>query len=293
MTDQERPDDVPEFDDPAYDALRELLASARVTEPVPDDVVARLDGTLAALTADRRDGAGPSVDQPVVVPLRRRARWAPRLLAAAAAVVVLGGGGIGIAQMLGNEGSDLTTSGSADSPTTESDDSGDFGPAPTAPEAEGPQDLDLDRLVDQSSKLLNSKGVPRFTAAGFAREVAAFSTRDLTRLMSATAATKGTDTQSENGPPALGPATGTTPTPTDGTLSGGAPQEFGKGGSYSYRAAKAACPGPVGIGAILVPVLYDGAPAALAVYPVTGDTQLYEAWTCDGRTRLDARVIER
>lgn len=63
------------------DAVRRRLAEARHTDPVPADVAARLDATLADLVADRAAVAE-------VVPLRRR-RW-PAVLAAAAAVTALG-----------------------------------------------------------------------------------------------------------------------------------------------------------------------------------------------------------
>lgn len=63
------------------EAVRRRLAEARHTDPVPAEVAARLEMTLAGLVAER--GAGAEV-----VPLRRR-RW-PAVLAAAAAVTALG-----------------------------------------------------------------------------------------------------------------------------------------------------------------------------------------------------------
>ena len=69
-------------------ALRKALAEVRVDEPVPDDVVARLDARLAELREERRTTGGASV-----VPLHaHRRRTATRLLVAAAAIVV---GGVG------------------------------------------------------------------------------------------------------------------------------------------------------------------------------------------------------
>src|SRR6476660_3539030 len=69
-------------------AVRDALAGLRVDEPVPDDVSARLDATLAELREERRTaGVG------AVVPLHvHRRRTATRLLVAAAAIVV---GGVG------------------------------------------------------------------------------------------------------------------------------------------------------------------------------------------------------
>lgn len=84
--------------------LRGLLAEARVTEPVPADVAARLDATLGELVAARADAAatGPSG---IVVDLaaRRRRRRAAGLLGAAAAVTVLG---FGVSTFVSGDGSD-------------------------------------------------------------------------------------------------------------------------------------------------------------------------------------------
>ncbi|GAA1951758.1 hypothetical protein GCM10009798_08760 [Nocardioides panacihumi] len=73
-------------DTPDEELVRRLLADARHDEPVPADVVARLDGVLADLAAEGRPAE--------VTPLRRRhdprrRRWAAGLVAAA--VVVVGG----------------------------------------------------------------------------------------------------------------------------------------------------------------------------------------------------------
>lgn len=74
-----------------------LLRAARAEEPMPDDVVARLDATLADLVADRSaDGEASNV-----VPLRPRRRRTA-LLAAAAAVIAVGVGG----SLLGQGGDD-------------------------------------------------------------------------------------------------------------------------------------------------------------------------------------------
>ncbi|HET7682598.1 MAG TPA: hypothetical protein VFK34_02890 [Marmoricola sp.] len=99
MTDAE-----PDFDDRSHEELRALLASARVEDPVPDDVAARLDETLAGL---RRGEAG-------VVPPRRR--LAPRLLLAAAALALVGGVGTVFLQGPGaGGGSDTMTAQQAES----------------------------------------------------------------------------------------------------------------------------------------------------------------------------------
>lgn len=283
----------PRFDDPGYDDLRALLADARADGPVPADVVARLDETLAALTADRRTQPVSDAAAANVVPLRRRSRLAPRLLAAAAAVVVVGAGGVGLAQVLSTQnGSDLGTAESADAPVVADG----FGPA--APEAEAPRDQafdDQDGLVALTKRLSNTKTVPRFTTTGFAREAAAFSSQDLALAWGGTlGSTADRDEVTENSP-----RTPTSPSPTTelqrgsggGTAGGSSPATGSP--QTGYTAAKAACPGPVRTEATVLPVLYDGRPAALAVYPVTDGTQLVEAWSCDGTTLLASTVVPR
>ncbi len=110
-------------DDPALSpaeeaAVRARLAEARHTDPVPDHVVARLDGVLADLaaertpdrTADRREQDDASL-APVVPLASRRRRALSTGLVAAAAVVALG---VALPQVLDSTGgSDSASSGSA------------------------------------------------------------------------------------------------------------------------------------------------------------------------------------
>jgi hypothetical protein len=71
------------------DAVRRALRAARHDAPLPDDVAARLEATLAGLVAERAAAEpGPAAASATVVPLRRR-RW-PAYLAAAAAVTAIG-----------------------------------------------------------------------------------------------------------------------------------------------------------------------------------------------------------
>ncbi|MCW2736347.1 hypothetical protein, partial [Nocardioides sp.] len=74
---------------PEQDAVRGLLADARHDGPVPPEVVARLDETLASLVSER--GEAPltgNAPAPVVDLGARRRRAAGIGLLAAAAVVV-------------------------------------------------------------------------------------------------------------------------------------------------------------------------------------------------------------
>lgn len=109
--------DDPRLSPEQEDDVRRLLAQARHTDPVPDDVADRLDRVLADLATEPAREA-------TVVRLADRRRRAARMLVAAAAVVVAG---VGVAQVVGqgSEGesasSDAADSG-AEAPAAQSDD---------------------------------------------------------------------------------------------------------------------------------------------------------------------------
>lgn len=118
--------------------LRRLLADARHTAPMPDDVVGRLDEVLARLAEEEPVVPPRSEPDPVVVALdasRRRTtrrRVAGGLLAAAALVV----GGVTIPQLL--DGTLNATSDSADS-AAEGSASDPDGKAPGGEQQEAPE----------------------------------------------------------------------------------------------------------------------------------------------------------
>jgi hypothetical protein len=95
--------------------IRHLLAEARHTEPMPADVVDRLDRVLTGLNRERSERSGrDAVPAGAVVDLAaRRRRTAANLLVAAAAVVAVG---VGLSQVpgLGGNGADSPTAVSAD-----------------------------------------------------------------------------------------------------------------------------------------------------------------------------------
>lgn len=101
-------------------AVRARLADARHDEPVPDDVAAWLDATLAELVADRagRGVGAEATSTGRVVPLRSRRRKVTAGLLVAATVVVVGGvvGG----QILGDQGLSGAGGSSETSATSES-----------------------------------------------------------------------------------------------------------------------------------------------------------------------------
>src|SRR6478735_3216643 len=117
---------------PAEEQVRRLLADARHTEPMPDDVAARLDGVLADLRDEPAPRRTPSVSDLATARRRRNARtW---LVAAAAAVAI----GIGINQLdlSVSSNDDAGSASSADQPQSEVD-GGDVAASPSAsaPEA--------------------------------------------------------------------------------------------------------------------------------------------------------------
>ncbi len=109
MTDE--PDDLQA--DPDAEAVRRLLADARHTDPMPADVVDRMDAVLTDLAASPAESGEPA-DAPVasvVVSLAaQRRRRAVGLLVAAAAIVV---GGVVVAQHpFGSDSQETASAGS-------------------------------------------------------------------------------------------------------------------------------------------------------------------------------------
>jgi len=259
--------DDPDFDDPAFDEVRALLADARVTEPVPASVIARLDDTLASLQAER-PGTVPA--DPVVVPLRRR--FAP-LIVAAAAVVVVAAGGLGISR-LAQDGSGSSNSsadsaaGSASSlastppPASGAKSAAPSGgvPAPQAPAIAGEEALAL----------------PSIRSTEFAQDAA-----QVMRSLAADTATQGQldssqGTQDTNGSLQAPPVTAS-------------PR---RSSAYDSRAV-AACAGPSIPDAVVVPARLDGSLVALVFRAPTATDQQVDAWSCDGTTLLTSASVPR
>lgn len=93
MTDSPDPAESPEIEE-----VRRLLADARHTEPMPDDVVARMDDVIAGLRDTPAEHPAAAVEADNVVPLAvHRRRRAAGMLVAAAAIVV---GGVVVAENL-------------------------------------------------------------------------------------------------------------------------------------------------------------------------------------------------
>lgn len=97
-------EELPDLTPAETERVRRLLADAKHTDPVPADVAARLDRTLATLSEERES-------QKVVTLASRRRRRVTQLLVAAAAAVVVG---IGVGQVVSGTGSGSDMSTSAD-----------------------------------------------------------------------------------------------------------------------------------------------------------------------------------
>ncbi len=126
MSDQHEPDPTRDLTPDEESRVRRMLADARHTDPMPGDVVARLDRVLAGLAEEPAREAA-------VVRLADRRRRATRLLVAAAAVVVIGFGSSQVIGGLGGASMDAMT-GADEEPAAESAE--DHGAAGADPDAE-------------------------------------------------------------------------------------------------------------------------------------------------------------
>lgn len=124
MSDSLDPDLAPGTDE---EQVRQLLAAARHTEPIPEDVAARIDAALVGLTLEPAEDGDAPEEVPDLATVRRR-RTARNLLVAAAAVVAVG---IGLGQLDLN----LTSDDSADSGSSTADSA--FESAGSTPKQEG------------------------------------------------------------------------------------------------------------------------------------------------------------
>jgi hypothetical protein len=100
---------------PEQEEVRRLLAEARHVDPMPDDVVDRLDQVLAGLATESGDDRVAAPAASVVSLASRRRHRAKTALVAAAAVVAVG---IGLGQVIGDGvggggGADSTAASSA------------------------------------------------------------------------------------------------------------------------------------------------------------------------------------
>ena len=266
--------DRPEIDPGQEARVRALLGEVGAEhEPIPDDVSARLEDTLAMLRAERVRPEEPSgetdpdeSDQPGVVPLRRK--WLPRAAGAAAAVIVLGVGGLAAVRL----GTDSTSQDSAAQGGVASD---------TAPSSQGPSESPVPstgsgatpgskaRSLRESADALLA--LPAVTRATFDTDVAGLLRTDTSLT---TPAERAADQSGVDAGAGSGSTSETTPQP--------------RGEALLARE----CPGPtVSDGAVANPVRLDGVLSVLLVHPAKDGEQLVEAWTCAGDRRLDSTQL--
>lgn len=274
----DEPDDAAGLDadgDAHGDAhIRELLAelgSGPDGRPMPPEVAARLDDTLARLVAERAStGEGPDEEEAAagtVVPLRRR--WLPRATAAAAAVIIVGAGGVTAANLgvFGNGASMSSDSGgSADSQVAES--------APDAsPTSPGQGDDAAGR------EATGAVALPRISSGSFASDVTSL----LHRRTAVNEPGHSPSTSSEAGSDAPGDATGKSRDLVTPEAAKRAPRD---------APVSRSCPGPaITDGAVPNPIRYDGQLAVLVIHPQRDGRQLVEAWSCSGDRRLAGTTI--
>lgn len=149
--------------------VRRLLAEARHTEPMPDHVVARLDGVLADLARERADAdrRAELPTAPADLAGARRRRTVRNLLVAAAAVVAVG---------VGLNEADLTVSGGGEDAATSSTSDG-IGPdsaagrqGAAAAEADQPE-ATVPSAADDGDYFLRDQEPVRLTSERFGPQV--------------------------------------------------------------------------------------------------------------------------
>ena len=260
MSDLHGPSDDAASPDREHPDIRALLAGLGAHEPLPGDVAARLDETLAGLVVERHGSGDRDTDGRVVVPAvlpldrpaARRRRWAPRLLAAATVAAIVGGIGIGIAQLPGGSGG----SGGANSAGSAAESGG--GNADKTTSAQGPA---------------AAVAVPRLSTKHFRA--------DARRLLAAESTLGRFDSNK---------AEVRQPKPKPSTEAGGT-------GSSPHDLADllAACGKRPGLptGARAVPVRLDGQPATVVLRPRSHGVVQVTAYVCSGERVLATTTVPR
>ncbi|HEX4189438.1 MAG TPA: hypothetical protein VHZ06_00475 [Marmoricola sp.] len=262
--------------------IRALLAGAKESGPTPAEVVARLDATLADLTAGRRRGLPeePATAEPVV-PLRRRSHAPQRLLVAAAAVLVVAGAGVGITKAL-EHGTNQAASSSASAtdrgvhaavPETQPSGVGGTGGSTATSTAGG--------AGSDDAAGSDGRPLPALTRADFGEGVATLVAGKNLSLNSLDATKSGSAVRGAVPAPSA-------PVPNASTPGTFAPKTLD---AAPKSAPTAACVGPTGTGGDLEPITLDGAPAVLVIHPVVDHHRLVEAWSCDGSTVLASTTL--
>ena len=225
--------------------IRRLLADARHTEPVPDDVADRLDKVLADLRAEQAPSAAASPAPSPVPPVTdlaaaRRRRRARTWLVAAAAVVAVG---IGVDQLAQHDAlPSMTSSGGSSTTSSDSMAGGSADSGAEAPRTPGARRSEV--AAEKQLRGYDAAGAVPVSGDRFAARVARLRDR---------------------------------PVLDRNNLSGVAPAH-GDVGLQSGRVGKCLT-ADLGRGRWIA-VRYDGAPGVLVYRPVRGDTQVVDLFLC-------------
>jgi hypothetical protein len=239
----------PEDLTPEEEQVRRLLADARHTQPVPDDVAARLDAVLADLRDEDPTSPVPVtvVQQPADLAAARRRRHNVRSwLVAAAAVVVVG---IGVNQVAHLDVSADDSGGSADT----SAEAGAAGGGDELQSGRADAQEPTDGAQDYDSAF--SRAPVRLDPDRFGAQVTRLRTADLIRVNGTASSLSGSGSASADSP---------RPEAQDDV----------------HDAYKATCPTTGWGHGRAVPVRYGGRPGVLVFRPVRGDTQVVDLFVC-------------
>lgn len=232
--------------------VRRMLADARHTEPMPDDVTARLDRVLAEL-AEGGSGSTDTGPPATIADLAsRRRRRATSLLVAAAAVVAIG---IGIDQVL-PDGSANDSASSADSATS----SQLAGPAKSEPSPlnePGSGDLLVPGTTPESPLRYALRRPAQVSDSDFSTDVLLLRPRALRGNQRARHSAKADSRHSQS-----------LSAPANGALDG-----FD-------------CPAADWGAGVFVPVLYDGDPGVLVFRRAMSDSQVVDLFQCGSSSVL-------
>ncbi len=267
-------------------ALLAELGSGPDGRPMPREVAARLDDTLARLVAERASSPESSPESSAdsgedasaagnVVPLRRR--WVPRATAAAAAVVVLGAGSVAVANfgILGNGNGTSVSSDSAgrasDEKAAPEDAGGDTGSAP-GESPTSPTSGDTALIPERTT----GAALPEISARSFEADVTT-----LLQPRPSTDTTAGSPTAGSD--PGGGGAEKST-----GRLA--TPEDTGRGGLSGFSSKGCSAP-EITDGGVPNLVRYDGRVSVLVVHPEQDGGRLVEAWACAGDRKLASTTI--
>jgi hypothetical protein len=241
----------PEELTPEEEQVRRLLADARYTQPVPDDVAARLDAVLADLRDEDPAAPVPAavLQQPADLAAARRRRHHVRSwLVAAAAVVVIG---IGVNQVAHLDVSADDSGGSADT----SSEAGGGGNQLQSGRGDAPEPT----AGDQDYGSTFSRAPVRLDPDRFGAQVTRLRNADLARVTGTASALSGSGS---------GSGSDSAESPVPETL------------DKLHDAYKATCPTAGWGHGRAAPVRYGGRPGVLVFRPVRGDTQVVDLFLC-------------